>query len=72
MGMARSSAVLLRAFAAWTIYVWVTRIWNIVGDSSTSTGFKVVHSVLAIISIAFAVAALFVVRRERRRRTVAT
>ena len=65
--MRRSSAVLLRSFAVWTIYVWVTRIWNIAGDESTSLGFKVVHSVLAAISIAFGVAALFVVRIERRR-----
>ena len=70
--MRRSSAVLLRSFAVWTIYVWVTRIWNIAGDESTSVGFKVVHSVLAVVSIAFAVAALFVVRKERRRAQVVT
>ena len=64
--MRRSSALILRAFAVWTVYVWGTRIWNILGDDSTSTGFKVVHSVLALVSIAFAVAAWFVVRKERR------
>ena len=70
--MSRSSALVLRAFAVWTVYVWVTRIWNILGDESTSTAFKAVHSVLAVISIAFAVAALFVVRKERRRARVGT
>jgi hypothetical protein len=64
--------LVLRAFAVWTVYVWVTRIWNILGDESTSTAFKAVHSVLAVISIAFAVAALFVVRKERRRARVGT
>ena len=64
--MSRSSALVLRAFAVWTVYVWATRIWNILGDDSTSTGFKVVHSVLALVSVAFAVAAWLVVRKERR------
>ena len=63
--MSRRSALVLRAFALWTVYVWVTRMWNILRDDQ-SVGFKVVHSVLALISIAFAVAAWFVVRRERR------
>lgn len=48
----------LRAFAVWTIYVWATRIWNIVGDSTRSTAFKVVHSVLALVSVAFALGTL--------------
>ena len=65
--MSRSSALVLRAFAVWTVYVWGTRIWNIFGDSSTSTAFKVVHSMLALVSVAFAVATWFVVRKELRR-----
>ena len=48
----------LRAFAGWTIYVWVTRIWNIAGDADRSLGFKVVHSVLALVSVAFALGTL--------------
>jgi predicted acetyltransferase len=68
--MSRSSALVLRAFAVWTVYVWVTRIWNIIGDDQ-SVGFKVVHSVLALVSIGFAVATWFVVRKERRRRSSA-
>jgi uncharacterized membrane protein len=62
----RSQATLLRVFALWTIWVWGTRIWNILsGDEST--GFKVVHTVLAAVSVALAVAALVVVSRVRRR-----
>ncbi len=64
--MTRSQATLLRVFAIWTIWVWGTRIWNILsGDEST--GFKVVHTVLAAVSVALAVAALVVVSRVRRR-----
>ena len=64
--MTRSQATLLRVFALWTIWVWGTRIWNILsGDEST--GFKVVHSVLAAVSVALAIAALVVVSRVRRR-----
>jgi hypothetical protein len=66
-GMSRTDALILRTAAAWTIFVWVTRIRNILGDSDTSTGFKVVHSVLAVVSVAFAIALLGVASRNRRR-----
>jgi hypothetical protein len=59
-------ALLLRAFSGWTIYVWSTRIWNIWRDAARDTPFKVVHSVLALVSVTFAVAALVVVQRNRR------
>jgi hypothetical protein len=55
----------LYAFSVWTVWVWGTRIWNILGDDARSTGFKVVHTVLAIVSVAFAIAAWVVVRRVR-------
>ncbi|HEX2118412.1 MAG TPA: hypothetical protein VHF91_04455 [Acidimicrobiales bacterium] len=64
--MTRTDALILRTAAAWTIYIWVTRIWNIVRDDH-STAFKVVHSLLALVSIAFAVAILGVASRNRRR-----
>jgi hypothetical protein len=57
--------LVLRAFALWTVWVWGTRIWNIVGDDSTSTGFKVVHALLAAVSVAFAVATWVIVAREK-------
>ena len=63
--MTRGQANLVRAFCLWTVWVWGTRIWNIWGDDSRSTGFKVVHTVLAAVSVAFAVAVWFVVRRLR-------
>jgi hypothetical protein len=64
--MSRGQANLLRAFAIWTVYVWVTRMWNIWRDDQ-SIGFKAVHMALAVVSIAFAVACWVVVSRVRRR-----
>ena len=69
--MTHRQALLLRAFAIWTAYIWVTLVWNIWHDHTRGhgVGFKTVHTVLAVISIAFAVAAWRVVtavRAERR------
>ena len=56
---------MLVALCAWTLYVWITRLWIMAGQDE-STGFKVVHGILAVISIAFGVAAGWVgVRRLR-------
>jgi hypothetical protein len=65
--MTRIQRYVLRAFSIWTVYVWTTRIWNIVRDESTSTAFKAVHSVLAAVSITLAVAAWVVVTRVQRK-----
>ncbi len=65
--MSRTDALILRTAAAWTIFIWVTRIRNILGDDARSTGFKVVHSALALVSVAFALAILAVASRNRRR-----
>jgi small neutral amino acid transporter SnatA (MarC family) len=62
----RSRSTLLLAAAAWTIWVWATRIWNIVGDPGHDAAFKVVHSLLALVSIAFGVALAVVGWRMRR------
>lgn len=51
----RRAAWVLIVAAAWTIYIWVTRIYTIAGQNQT-TSFKVVHYVLAGISLAFAAA----------------
>lgn len=64
-GVTKGQANLLRVFAIWTIWVWTTRIWNIWNDNQTA-GFKAVHTVLAVISVALAIAALVVVSRVRR------
>ena len=63
--MTRAQANVIRAFCIWTVWVWGTRIWNIWGDDARSTGFKAVHTVLAVVSIAFAVAAWVIVHRLR-------
>ena len=65
--MTARQRLVLKAFAAWTVWVWGTRIWNIVGDDARSAGFKAVHVVLALVSIAFAVATWTIAARSRRR-----
>jgi hypothetical protein len=65
--MSRTDALILRTAAAWTIFIWVTRMRNILTDDTTDTAFKVVHSVLALVSVAFAIALLGVASRNRRR-----
>ena len=65
--MSRVDALILRSAAVWTIFIWVTRIRNILGDETRSTGFKAVHTILALVSVAFAVAILGVASRNRRR-----
>ena len=67
----RTRSTLLLAAAAWTLYVWVTRIWNIVADPANGAAFKAVHSLLALVSVAFGVALAVVglrMRREERSR----
>jgi NO-binding membrane sensor protein with MHYT domain len=53
--MTKRRAWVLIAAAVWTFYVWATRIW-IIARLSNGAGFKLVHYVLAAISIGFAVA----------------
>ncbi len=64
--MTRGQANFLRAFSIWTAFVWFTFIKNIVGVDDRSTGFKVVHVGLAVISLAFAVGCWILVSRSRR------
>ncbi len=65
--MSRTDALVLRTAAIWTIFIWVTRINNILTDETRSAGFKAVHTLLALVSVAFAVAILGVASRNRRR-----
>lgn len=58
------NAWFLRAFAIWTMFVWLTRIKNVF-DQDRGAGFIVVHLILALISVGFAVGTFAVVRRER-------
>jgi len=64
--MSRRAAVFLYVFAGWTVWVWAVLIRNMAADHTHSTGFKVVHDTLAVISIAFAVGTVLIVRRVRR------
>ncbi|MGH9036317.1 MAG: hypothetical protein ACRD0O_11185 [Acidimicrobiia bacterium] len=50
----RESRILLGA-AAWTLYVWISRLVIMAGQDE-SAGFKAVHGLLALVSIAFALA----------------
>ncbi len=67
--MNRKEALVLRLFAVWTVWVWGTRIWNILGDDDPDHGFgfKAVHVVLAIVSVALAVVAWRIVTAVRAR-----
>lgn len=65
MKLTSKQALVLRAFSVWTMYVWVTRIWNIWRDGSREVPFKAVHTALAVVSVGFAVAGLAVVQRNR-------
>jgi hypothetical protein len=65
--VSRREALILRGFCAWTVYIWATRIWNIWGDSDRDLPFKAVHTLLAVVSVGFAVAAWRIVSRNRRR-----
>jgi uncharacterized RDD family membrane protein YckC len=58
--------VILRAAALWTLWVWGTRIANILGDESRTAAFKAVHLALALVSVGFAAAIWIVVSRNRR------
>ena len=64
--MSKRDAFVIRAFAIWTVYVWGTRIWNVIGDDERGFAFKAVHVALALVSVAFAVAAWLIVARNRR------
>jgi hypothetical protein len=54
MTLSRRAAWLLIAASVWTLYVWITRMWVIAGDSH-GLAFKAVHAVLAIVSVGLAI-----------------
>jgi hypothetical protein len=69
--MTRGQANVIRAFCIWTVYVWVTRIWNIWNDASRNGAFKAVHTVICVISVGLAIASWIVVSHVRRKRLAA-
>jgi hypothetical protein len=54
--MTRRQANFLILACAWTVYVWISFIVIQSRQHDTSVGFKVVHGVLAVISIGFGLA----------------
>ncbi len=64
--MTRTESLVLRAAAAWTVFIWTFRMLNLLGDETRSAGFKAVHLALAMVSVAFAVAIWRVATRNRR------
>lgn len=56
---------LLLAAAAWNAWVWLTRL-GLVLDGSNSAPFRLVHAVLIVVSLGFAVALAVVGWRLRR------
>jgi hypothetical protein len=63
----QATVVAVGTLAAWTIAVWVVRGIGILA-ADHDLGFRVVHSVLAVVSIALAVLAWRETRRETRRK----
>ena len=66
--LSRRAGWVLVAAGAWTLYVWISRIFIMAGQDE-STGFKVVHGVLAAISIAFGLAVGWIGLRRLRTRS---
>ncbi|HEX9530559.1 MAG TPA: hypothetical protein VF954_05435 [Acidimicrobiales bacterium] len=64
--MSRRHANLLRASAGWALWVWAVLIRNMVVDHTHSLGFRAVHVGLAVVSLGFAAATLWVASRGRR------
>ncbi len=64
--MTRTESLVLRSAAVWTVFVWSVFVRNLIGDDEHSTGFKVVHLTLAVVSVGFAVAIWRVATRSRR------
>jgi hypothetical protein len=66
--MTRRDALLLRVAALWTLFVWAVFLRNLLfGDTNRSLGFKVVHTVLAVVSLGFGAAIWAVAARSRQR-----
>jgi hypothetical protein len=61
--LTRNAQRFLTAFAVWTVAVWCVRIVGI-GLDDHGAGFKIVHVVLGLVSIALAVGVVRSVRRS--------
>jgi hypothetical protein len=71
-GVTSKQRLFLRVFAAWTVWVWGTRIWNVIGDDTRGTAFKAVHVVLAAVSVVFAVGTWIITTGSSERQSVSS
>jgi hypothetical protein len=55
------------SFLGWTLFVWVSRIRNIVADDDLSTGGMLWRLAAAVLFVALAVAVIVVERRQGQR-----
>jgi hypothetical protein len=65
--LSRRAAGVLVVAGTWTLFVWLTRIGNILGDDR-STSFKVVHIGLASVSVGLGLAVGWIGLRAWRQR----
>ncbi|MGH9279058.1 MAG: hypothetical protein ACRD12_13250 [Acidimicrobiales bacterium] len=74
--MSRRDSLILRITAVWTFFVWGVFVRNVIGDDEHSTGFKVVHLTIAVVSVGLAVSiwrvSTKIARRARERDEVGT
>ncbi len=61
----RHRSWLLLAAAGWNAYVWLTRL-GLVLDGQNTAGFRIVHGILIVVSLAFAGALAVVGWRMRQ------
>ena len=63
--MTRAQANILRLFAVWTVFVWGTRIRNVIDHGGAA--FIAVHVTLALVSVVLAAACWRIVMLNRGR-----
>ncbi|MGI9023623.1 MAG: hypothetical protein ACR2HV_10430 [Acidimicrobiales bacterium] len=68
--MTKRDSLVLRVAAGWTVFVWATFLRNMIGNDTQSTGFKVVHTVIAVVSLGFAAAMWVIAGRSRKQAPV--
>jgi len=64
--MSRAAVWILRVSAVWAMWVWAVLVRNMLVDHNHALSFRVVHIVLAVISVAFAVATLVIAQKMAR------
>ncbi|CAB4815966.1 MAG: hypothetical protein F2903_04940 [Actinobacteria bacterium] len=61
--MSRTSVWVLRVSAVWSIWVWAVLVKNMLNDHNHGLSFRVVHIILAVISLAFAVVTILIAQK---------